>query len=124
MEPDFDLHIEKCVDLNSCMDWVDELHEEQPEYQEWLRLSDEDCLSVHHGFGTWIRNTLQLWFEGPPVKWFNDRGIYHADDISSIILQSTHRRFNKRSIDLEDQIKVYRDHWKKTDPKVNEGKME
>ena len=55
MEPDFDLHIEKCVDLDSCMDWLDELHEEQPEYQEWLRSSDEDCVTeVHHSFGRWI----------------------------------------------------------------------
>jgi hypothetical protein len=123
MEPDFDLHIEKCVDLDSCMDWVHELHEEQPEYQEWLRLPDEEALSVHHGFGTWLRNTLQLWHNGPANKWFNDHGIYHADDISSIILQSTHRRFNKKHIDLEAQIKAYQKHWAKYDPKVNKGLM-
>jgi len=70
-----------------------------------------------------IRNTLKLWFDGPTVKWFNEHGIYHADDISSIILQSTHRRNNKRSIDLEAQIKIYRDHWEKYDPKVNKGLM-
>jgi hypothetical protein len=121
MEPDFDLHIEKCMDLDSCMDWLDELHEEQPEYEEWLRTEDDRCLYVCHGFGTWLRNTLQLWFDGPPVKWFNKHGIYHADDMSSIILQSTHRRHNKRAIDFEGQIKVYRDYWNKCNPKVNKG---
>lgn len=121
-KPDFDLHIEKCVDLDSCMDWVHELHEEQPEYQEWLRTDDDWCVScVHHSFGMWLRNTLQLWHEGPPVKWFNDHGIYHADDISSIIMQSLHRRQNKKPIDLEGQIKKYRDYWDKTEPSVNKG---
>jgi hypothetical protein len=124
MEPDFNIHIEKCVDLDSCMDWLDELHEEQPEYQKWLKTDDTWCVSsVHHSFRRWLRNTLKLWHNGPPVKWFNEHGIYHADDMSSIIIQSVHRRHNKKPIDLEGQIKIFQDHWDKYDSKVNKGLM-
>jgi hypothetical protein len=107
-----DLHIEKCIDLDSCMDWIKDLYGEEPNFLDWFKVSDEDCVpEVHHGMGRWLRNTLELWYDGPPVKWFNEHEIFHADDMSSIILQSLHRRENKRPIDFEGQIKAIQDFW-------------
>lgn len=56
----------------------------------------EDVLSLHHGFGTWIRNTFELWqrpwtpviVDG--VDWAED----HPDAISSRIIQLVHDKLN------------------------------
>jgi len=119
-------NIEETRNLDECMDWV-KSHmcsgEEGDEYlKEWLSKPEDNAMMIHHGYGTFIRNTLELWHDGPAVSWFNEHGIFHADDISSIIFTSLHRRENGREINLDEQIDKYRKHWEKYDPKVNEGK--
>jgi len=112
---------EKCVNLNSCIEWVHEKAEETAFYH-WLKQPEDDfVVRIHHGFGTWVRNTLGLWEDGPPVKYFNDLGIYHADDMSSIIFTSLWRKYHDVDINLDDQVRKYRDHWEKYDPNVNKG---
>jgi len=111
----------KCVNLQACIEWVHNVAGEELFYH-WLN-RDEDTFiaSCHPGLGTWIRNNLELWYDGPPVKYFNDIGIYHADDMSGIILTSLWRKYHKVDIDLDGQVKEYRDHWEEYDPKVNKG---
>lgn len=89
-----------------------------------LSSSENDFLcNAHHSYGQHIRNTWRLWTKEPPlVKWFNEKGIYHADDMSGIILVSTYRKLNSKEIDLENQIIHYREYWNKVDPDVNLGK--
>ena len=112
---------EKCVNLQSCIEWVHENAEEHAFYH-WLKRPEDDFVSlIHHGFGTWVRNTLGLWHDGSPVKYFNDIGIYHADDMSGIIFTSLWRKYHNVDICLNDQVKKYRDHWEEYDPKVNKG---
>lgn len=53
-----------------------------------------------------------LWFESPLSNWFAEKGIYHADDMSSIILTSWHRRFKGENIRLDEQIEHYQNWWK------------
>ena len=87
-----------------------------------IRCTEDSFLGgSHHGFGTGIRNTWGLWSGSVLAKWFNERGIYHADDMSGIILTSFYRKAHQVDIDLEGQIKHYRDYWDKTAPDVNNG---
>ena len=74
---------------------------------------------THHGFGTNIRNSWKLWWqknwdeEKPKiVQYFNDLDIYHADDMSGIIMDSFHRKTTGKEIDLEGQIEKHKKHWK------------
>jgi hypothetical protein len=46
-------------------------------------------------------------------QWFNLIGISHADDMSSIISASFHRKLNGKPILLEQQVKFYQNYWKK-----------
>jgi hypothetical protein len=86
--------------------------------------TEKEFLSyLHHGFGTGLRNGWGLWTGSILAKWFNEKGVYHADDMSSIILTSIYRVFNNKEIDLEGQIKYYRDYWEETNPDVNKGIM-
>jgi hypothetical protein len=88
----------------------------------WEYTEDEFLGFTHHGFGTGLRNGWGLWRrESILTKWFNEKGIYHADDMSGIILTSFHRSANNIPIDLEGQIKQYREYWDKVDPNVNKG---
>lgn len=84
-------------------------------------LSEDDFTGrLHHGFGTWLRNNWGLWAGSRLAKYFNEKGIFHPDDMSSIILSSYHRRLNNKPIDLDGQIKYYQAYWEKA--KANEFK--
>lgn len=89
------------------------------------RVSEEEFMALtHHGFGMSIRNNWGLWTKDSPlVKYFNDKGIYHGDDMSSIILVSVYRKINGKEIDLDGQIKEIRDYWEKVNPLVNTGEL-
>jgi hypothetical protein len=82
---------------------------------DWKNCAEEEMFQYHHGFGTWIRNEFGLWADGKLVKYFNSIGIYHADDMSGIILTSLHRSLHCRDIKLQDQVKYYRDFWAVSD---------
>lgn len=128
MDDKIKFNINETRNLDECMDWV-KSHvignspNGEDEFNEWVADSEDKAMRIHHGYGTFIRNTFKLWQDGPAVPWFNEHGIYHADDMSGIIFTSLHRRENGIDINLEEQIKKYRAHWEKYDPKVNEGRL-
>jgi hypothetical protein len=75
---------------------------------------EEDAVTeLHFGTGRWIRNN---WVHGKRdtalTNYFHSLGIYHPDDISSIILTSLHRTLNKMDIDLDKQVNSYKAYWK------------
>jgi hypothetical protein len=76
-------------------------------------LKESDANKYHFFFGMQIRNNWKLWQPKTVLhEWFKERGIWHADDMSSIILNSYLRVRQGRPIDLEEQIKYYQDYWK------------
>ncbi len=85
--------------------------------------NDENKLMgmYHHGMGTGLRNNWKLWWSpensygvSKPaiVEYFNDLGIYHADDMSGIILTSAIRKIKGRGIDLLSQVEEAIKFWK------------
>ena len=69
---------------------------------------------LHHGLGTGIRNSFGLWDrESILHKWFKETGIWHADDMSSIILESLRRALQGKPIELESQVSYYQAYWEK-----------
>ena len=67
---------------------------------------------LHFETGLWIRNN---WVHGDRDtilrNYFKTIGIYAPDDISSIILNSLHRRLNKKNIELYKQVEIYKAFW-------------
>jgi len=120
------INTEKCVDLESTIDWLIKDNENNGDFDDWCNESEERSITCVHqnGLDRWIRNTLNLWYGGPVAKYFNGIGIYHADDMSSIILTSMHRKLNNKDFELEAQIKFFRDYWQEVDPVVNTGEFE
>ena len=88
--------------------------EQLHELEKWRDMEESDAIcGIHLTGGMNLRNHLNLWGENDLTKWFKSIGIVHGDDISGIIFTSTHRRLNKKNIELDKQIKIYQDHWKR-----------
>ena len=67
--------------------------------------------SMHHGFGSWIRNNWGLWSGSELRTHFLDLGIWHADDMSGIILMAVISKVKNEKFDLNAQINRYIKFW-------------
>ena len=67
----------------------------------------------HLRYGMALRNgVLRDKNDSTLLKYFNSKGIYHFDDMSSIIFKSLHRKLNHEKINLEQQINEKIEYWK------------
>jgi len=81
-----------------------------------IRAAEFAELTVDHlGVGMALRNGELRIGGSEVVRAFARRGIFHSDDLSSIILVSAARRIRGEGVDLPGQIKVYRDYWAEYD---------
>jgi len=75
--------------------------------------ADSSQISTHHfGLGLWMRNNWGLWSGSRLAHFFNELGICHPDDMSSIVLNSYWRRNNDRPLLVEEQVIRHRDYWR------------
>lgn len=80
--------------------------------QEFKAMPENEAVSSSHfGLGMWIRNNWGLWKSSELSEYFNELGLKHPDDISSVILTSYHRTLNNKDVGLEKQIEFYKDYW-------------
>ncbi len=67
----------------------------------------------HHTLGRWIRNNWGLWDTSSSLhRWFKKRGIWHADDMSCIIIRSYYRKFKGEPIRFQEQVQSFIEFWK------------
>lgn len=82
-------------------------------------------VSVSFGTGISIRNNWGLWARTSKIsEYFSELGIQHPDDMSSIILTSLHRKLNGIDIDLENQVKFYKEYWAESERKETQRKKQ
>jgi len=101
------------TDLNDCFKQIDGFWADSIKTQVRKMTEDEFTTNAHFGFGLWMRNNWRLWGGSRLSKYFNDLGVFHPDDMSSITLTSYHRCLLGQEIKLEEQISYYKDYWKK-----------
>jgi hypothetical protein len=78
------------------------------------KLTEKEFLgNTHFGLGMWMRNNWGLWSGSRLSEYFNNLEIYHPDDMSGIILTSYYRFLIGEEVQLNDQVKYYKDYWKK-----------
>lgn len=76
------------------------------------QMSENDFIAESHfGTGKRIRNNWSLWRKSRLSTYFNKKGVFHPDDMSSIILRSYHRKTTKKEINLNEQIAFYKKYW-------------
>jgi hypothetical protein len=118
-------YIEKYIptDLNDAFaffecNWSEESLNEFKNKEEQKATSE-----LHFGTGRSLRNNWKLWAGTSELsKSFRDLGINHPDDMSGIILTSLHRKLNGIEIELDNQIKYYKDYWAESERKETERK--
>lgn len=97
--------------LDECFDLLKK--ELSPQDQiEILNMSKDELCRLHNNLGRFLRNNWKLWHVGPLKDYFNNIGIYHADDMSGIIIESFWRHLRKEPLDLDKQIIFYKEFWK------------
>ena len=84
------------------------------ELEKFKNTPEQDAVAeLHLGTGMWIRNN---WIHGDRdtalTNYFHSLGIFHPDDISSIILTSLHRTLNGKDIQIDKQVESYKAYWK------------
>lgn len=71
-------------------------------------------IGLHHGVGTWLRNNWKLWQPDSVLsKYFQTLGLHHADDMSGLILDSFWHHLRSEPLDIEGQVKKYKEYWNK-----------
>lgn len=99
-------------DLEDCFKQIDSFWSDSTKLKAKSWTEDEFTGKTHFGLGMWMRNNWQLWGGSRLSKYFNDKGIYHPDDMSGIILDSYHRYLMGSDIRLHEQISYYQTYWK------------
>ena len=67
---------------------------------------------LHFSAGMAMRNSWKLWQKDEPLaKWFRERGIWHADDMSAIIYKAYWCKLNNKPFDLNTEVAFYEKFW-------------
>ena len=99
------------TNLDECFQQLTELSTEE-QREEYKNLDERACIAeFHHSLGRNLRNGWGLWGDSLLAGYFRGMGIHHADDMSGIIMTSYHRHLNGKDLDIEGQVKYYRDYW-------------
>lgn len=65
--------------------------------------------------GMGIRNYYGLWHDNGLTRYFNNvLGVYHADDMSGVLLEALWYRVHNKPYDPTPLIKRYHEHWKRS----------
>lgn len=102
------------TNISECFDELDKMFSEIPKDLKVFKESDEEkaLATFHNSLGRWIRNNWGLWTRDSKIyNTFNDMQLWHADDMSSVIIVSYHRYINDVDIDLKGQIESYLKYW-------------
>lgn len=88
--------------LGECFVQLDTLLK-QKDREEMKALPDrDDMIRYHHGLGTYLRNNWGLWGGSRLQKYFSERGVYHPDSMSGIILDYYHDWLNGKTETWKD----------------------
>lgn len=88
--------------------------------EKFMLMPEKEVCGFHFFPGMRIRNEWGLWNGSMLAKYFNRLGVYHADDMSGMILESYWRHLNGLPLKLREQARGYHDYWieQGVDPKT------
>jgi hypothetical protein len=97
-------------DLDDCLRQFDKNWSQ--EMKDTFKKTSEDLITRKYTvLQEWMMDNWGLWGESRLRKYFHTFGMYHPEDMASMILISYHRHINGKEIRLADQIQFYRDYW-------------
>jgi hypothetical protein len=77
--------------------------------------TEEDvCCAAHFSSGMWIRNNWGLWKQDSCIyKELVALGLWHADDMSSLIITCAVRDLKGKDRDIPGIVQKFKDYWAK-----------
>ena len=98
-------HVYIPANVADCFKQLDKLLS-YTERKEFTKNREEEVIGLYHmGLGLWMRNNWGLWGGSRLSHYFNEMGLTHPDDMSSVIITSYHRHLNGKDIKLQEQLK-------------------
>jgi len=82
-----------------------------PKVKQMIKSLGADSACMHMSVGRDIRNEWGLWTGSALRDWFLDRGVWHADDMSSIIISKAIAELKDIDYSIEDDIERFNAHW-------------
>ena len=82
---------------------------------DWFKSSieDEAVSGLHNGLGRWIRNTWGFWSKDTELhETLKNMGLWHADDMYSVVMTSYYRKIHGSELKLKEQIQQHINYWK------------
>ncbi|MFN2604389.1 MAG: DUF6794 domain-containing protein [Gemmatimonadaceae bacterium] len=74
--------------------------------------SEDEMIEYHMGLGMGLRNEWGLWKGSRLSQWFNQRGIFHPDDMSGIIFDTFWDKLHNKPFRLPQKIDGYQEYWR------------
>ncbi len=110
--------------LNDSFRYLDSLFSDSTKLEIRSMQELEFSSSMHFGLGMWMRNNWGLW-QGTSnlYHFFIKKGIWHADDMSGIILRSYYRHLTGKKIKLAHQFRKSKKYYKKAKKKEDAPKI-
>lgn len=99
-------NIEKPTNLQECFKTLDYIIGCCEDGDWFLSVGESEAvLNSHYGLGELIRDGWGLWSRDSRIfNLLSDMGLNNADDMSSFIIRSYHRRLNNKDIEIYKQI--------------------
>ena len=101
--------------LTECFSVLDEIFNESREDMDWFKSSieDEAVSGLHNGLGRWIRNAWGFWSKDTELhETLKNMGLWHADDMYSVVMTSYYRKIHGSELKLKEQIQQHINYWK------------
>ena len=103
------------ANLSECFDELDNIFQDSPTDYENFKMSSEDeaIIILHFGLGKWIRNNWGLWTKNTNIyHTLHAMQLWHAEDMSTVILTAYHRYINNQPLGLKEQVQFFLEYWK------------
>lgn len=97
--------------LEEAIEQLKKIHHDSTKTTIVLQQEVDFVSRAHFSMGGWVRNKWDLWKRKGLTKNFNEMGVFHPDDMSSIILTCYYRELKGLDWELQEQIKGYQKYW-------------
>ena len=100
-------------DINDCFAQLDKLI--SPESQEKFKKMGEDAAvhKLYFSLGRWMWINWSMLDGSRLTRYFGDYGMQNAEDMTTLIIRSYHRKLMNRDIDIKGQVEVFKQKYAK-----------
>lgn len=98
--------------LEETFTFLDRMFDDTAKYSFMTLPEDIATIRLHFTLGLYMRNHWGLWGSSKLKRHFEALGVFHPDDMSTIILKSYHRYLNDKPLALDSQVQYYQRFWR------------